>query len=290
MKAHGGGKRGAGEARDQPKKQKILDACPNRRTSFVYSLTTLRSKIDHMKTTTLPHPPIVSRAEWLAARRPLLAHEKELTKHYDRVAAERRRLPMVRLEKNYLFDTPEGQKSLGDLFEGRHQLIVYHFMFDPAWDKGCPGCTGYVDALGDLSMLAQRDTTFALSSRAPLAKLEAYKKQRDWNRPWFSSFGSDFNYDFHVTLDKKVAPVEYNYRTKAELLAHQPGNEPEGEAHGLSVFFRTDDDVVHHTYSAYARGVESLTDSYSLLDTTPFGRQEDWEDAPDGWPQKPTYG
>ena len=197
---------------------------------------------------------------------------------------------MVRLDKDYVFDSPEGSKSLGDLFEGRRQLVVYHFMFDPSWEKGCPGCTGYVDALGDLSLLAQRDTNFVLISRAPLSKLEAYKKQHGWTRPWFSSFGSDFNYDFHVTLDEKVAPIEYNYRTKAELLALQPGNEPEGEAHGLSVFFRTNDDAVHHAYSAYARGVESLTDSYSLLDVTPLGRQEDWEDSPEGWPQKPTYG
>lgn len=247
-----------------------------------------------MTTTTLPsstlaHPPITSRASWLAARLKLLAHEKELTRHRDRVAAERRRLPMVRIDKDYIFDSPDGPKRLRDLFDGRRQLIVYHFMFDPTWDKGCPGCTGMVNALGDLSLLAERNTTYVLISRAPLAKLEAYKQKHGWNRPWFSSFGTDFNYDFHVTLDDKVAPVEYNYRTKAEMIAHGGPNAIEGESHGLSVFFRTGDEV-YHTYSSYARGVESLTDSYSLLDVTPLGRQEDWEDSPPGWPQRPTYG
>ena len=162
-------------------------------------------------------------------------------------------------------------------------------MFDPAWDKGCPGCTGFVDALGDLSLLGERRTSFALISRAPFAKLDAYRKQRGWNRPWYSSSGGDFNYDFHVTLDEKVAPVEYNYRDKEELVKKDPNNKPSGEAHGLSVFFKKGDDVFH-TYSVYARGVESLCDAYSLLDVTPYGRQEDWEDSPEGWPQQPTYG
>lgn len=212
----------------------------------------------------IAQPNVVARDEWLAQRKNLLAHEKELTKRRDRVNAERRRLPMVKIEKDYVFDGPEGKRSLADLFENRRQLIVYHFMFDPKWDEGCPGCTGYVNALGDLTLLGERDTTFALVSRAPLEKLEAYKARRNWNLAWYSSFGSDFNADFHVTLD-------------------------EGESQGLSVFFRTDDGVFH-TYSTYARGVESLTDAYPLLDTTPYGRQEDFEDSPPGWPQKPTYG
>jgi predicted dithiol-disulfide oxidoreductase (DUF899 family) len=241
-------------------------------------------------TSTVPHPPIVSQEEWLAERKKLLADEKELTRQYDRVNAERRRLPMVKIEKDYVFDGPKGKQSLEDLFEGCRQLIVYHFMFDPAWDKGCPGCTGWVDALGDLSPLKKRDTTLAVVSRAPLAKLEAYKAEKGWDIAWFSSFGSDFNYDFHVTLDPKVAPQEYNYRTKAEMEA-AVGHSVlmEGEAHGLSVFFRLDGDVFH-TYSVYARGVEALTDSNRLLDTTPYGRQQDFEDSPPGWPQKPTYG
>ena len=226
------------------------------------------------------HPRIVSREKWLAARKKLLRQEKKVTRAYDRVSAARRRLPMVRLDTDYLFATPQGAQGLRDLFAGRRQLSVYHYMFDPKWTKGCPGCTGLVNALGDLSLLAERDTTFVLISRAPLAKLRAYRKKMGWSVPWVSSGGSKFNYDFHVTLDEEVAPAEYNYQ---RLRGHEPG-----EAHGLSVFFRVGRDVFH-TYSAYARGVESLTDVYRLLDVTPYGRQEDWEDSPRGWPQKPTY-
>jgi predicted dithiol-disulfide oxidoreductase (DUF899 family) len=229
--------------------------------------------------TAVPQPAVASRDAWLAARKELLAKEKELTKQHDRVSADRRRLPMVKLDKDYVFEGPEGKRSLQDLFDGRRQLIVYHFMFDPAWDAGCPGCTGFVNSLGDLSMLGERNTTLVLISRAPLPKLEAYKELKGWSLPWLSSFGSDFNYDFHVTLDEEVAPPEYNFKPFVM----------KGEAHGLSVFFRVGDDV-YHTYSAYARGVESLTDSYSLLDVTPYGRQEEWEDSPAGYPQKPTYG
>jgi predicted dithiol-disulfide oxidoreductase (DUF899 family) len=242
-----------------------------------------------MTTTTVPHPPIVSRDQWLDERKKLLVREKELTKHRDRINAERRRLPMVKIEKDYLFDGPKGKQSLKALFEGRRQLVVYHFMFDPAWDKGCTGCTSYLNALGDLSMLNDRDTTFVLVSRAPLPKLEAYRAQKGWSVPWFSSFGSDFNYDFHVTNDEKVASVEYNYRDKAEMEARKAPNAAVGEEHGLSVFFRLDDEVFH-TYSVYARGTESLADAYNLLDMTPYGRQQDFEDSPPGWPQKPTYG
>lgn len=225
------------------------------------------------------HPPIVTHAEWLAQRTRLLEKEKELTRHADRVAAERRRLPMVRIEKDYVFEGAAGKRRLADLFEGRTQLIVYHFMFDPEWEKGCPGCTGFVDALGDLSLLGERNTTFCLISRALFAKLAAYREQRGWKRVWYSSFGGEFNHDFHVTLDEGVAPPTYNYRPASHR----------GEAHGLSVFFRVGDEVFH-TYSCYARGVENLVHPYSLLDVTPYGRQEDWEDSPAGWPQKPTYG
>ncbi len=243
-----------------------------------------------MTTTEIAQPEIVSRDEWLARRKELLTHEKELTKHHDRVSAARRRLPMVRVEKEYAFDGPEGERTLKDLFDGQRQLIVYHFMFDPAWDEGCPGCTGFVNALGDLSALAQRDTRFVVISRAPLAKLETYKAAHGWTVPWYSSFGSDFNYDFHVTLDETKTPVEYNYRNVAELKqARGEDYSFAGEAHALSVFLRTHDDVFH-TYSTYARGVEPLTDTAALLDATPYGRQEDWEDSPPGWPQKPTYG
>ena len=230
--------------------------------------------------TTAPHPPIATHAEWLARRIQLLEREKEATRLRDRVAAERRRLPMVRVDKDHVFEGPgQARLRLVDLFDGRLQLIVSHFMFDPDWEKGCPGCTGYVDSLGDLSLLEERNTRFVLISRAPFAKLDAYRRLHGWNRPWFSSFGGEFNHDFHVTLDPKIRPAEYNFRPVDDT----------GEAHGLSVFFRLGTEV-YHTYSCYARGVESLTDSYSLLDVTPYGRQEDWEESPTGWPQKPTYG
>lgn len=242
-----------------------------------------------METTTTPHPEIVSRDAWTAQRKELLAAEKEVTKHYDQVNAARRRLPMVELTKSYTFDGPNGKVSLLDLFAGRRQLIVYHFMFDPKWDAGCPGCTGLVNAIGDLSMLEKRNTTYVLISRAPLKKLEAYKKKQGWERTWVSSFGSDFNYDFHATQDRKVVPLEYNYKKPEEKEASPEKKPFEGEAHGTSVFFRLDDKV-YHTYSTFARGCEGLTDAYSLLDITPYGRQEDFEDSPAGWPQKPTYG
>jgi predicted dithiol-disulfide oxidoreductase (DUF899 family) len=241
-------------------------------------------------TNTIAHPPIVSRDQWLVQRKQLLAHEKELTQQYDSTNAERRRLPMVKIEKDYIFESPNGKRNLKALFEGRRQLIVYHFMFDPAWDKGCSGCTGYIDGLGDLSLLSKHDTTFAVISRAPLAKLEAYKAQKGWTIPWFSSFGSDFNYDFHVTLDPKVTPAEYNYRSKEEMAAAKGHPvKMEGEEHGISVFFRLDDDIFH-TCSVYARGTESLDDAYRLLDLTPYGRQQKFEDSPPGWPQAATYG
>src|SRR5919199_4158913 len=245
-----------------------------------------------MTTENIAHPPITSRDEWLAQRKLLLAREKEATRVRDAVSAARRRLPMVRLEKDYTFTGPEGTVSLLDLFNGNRQLIVYHFMFDPRWDAGCPGCTGYTNALGDLSELQDRDTSFVLISRAPLEKLEDYKVKHGWNRPWYSSYGSDFNYDFHVTHEASVTPIEHNYRSADELKTMGmlvPEDEQPSESHGISVFFRIDDEIFH-TYSAFARGVEGLTNSDSLLDITPYGRQQDWEDSPAGWPQRPTYG
>jgi len=243
-----------------------------------------------MTTEQIPHPNIVSQEEWLKQRLELLEHEKELTKLKDRVGAERRRLPMVKVEKEYVFDTPDGKKTLRDLFGDKHQLVVYHFMFDPKWEEGCPGCTGYVDEIGDQSLLGKRDTAFVLISRAPIEKLEAYRKKKGWSQTWVSSFDSDFNYDYHVTLDESKAPLEYNYRTKAEWEARgKDTGFMKGEEHGTSVFFRIGDDV-YHTYSNYGRGTEGTTDTYGILDLTPYGRQEDWEDSPAGWPQQPTYG
>ncbi|RYG72324.1 DUF899 domain-containing protein [bacterium] len=235
-------------------------------------------------------PKVVSREEWIAARQEHLAQEKELTRRSDALHAERRRLPMVKIEKEYSFDTFSGKKSLAELFDGKKQLVVYHFMFDPKWDKGCPGCTGLVDALGDLSLLGERNTAFSLISRAPLEKLEGYKKERGWEQPWVSSFGSDFNYDFFATLDREESPQQFEAWEAAKYYKPHPEHSTfQGEQHGFSVFFREGEELFH-TYSTFARGAENMTNSYALLDMTPYGRQEDWEDSPAGWPQEPTYG
>ena len=214
-------------------------------------------------------PEIVSREEWLAARKELLAKEKELTRQRDALNAERRRLPMVRIEKDYVFTGPDGEARLLDLFEGRSQLIVRHFMFDPSWEDGCPSCSAGADEIapGLLEHLYVRDTTFAAVSIAPIEKIETYKAKKGWTFPWYSSYGSDFNYDFRVTLDESVAPLEYNYRS-VDL---------EGEYPGQSCFLRQGDDVFH-TYSSYARGAEMVGGSYYFLDLTALGRQEDWEE------------
>jgi predicted dithiol-disulfide oxidoreductase (DUF899 family) len=222
-------------------------------------------------------PDVVSRDEWLAARKKLLVREKEVTRERDALNAERRRLPMVEIEKAYAFEGPDGGASLLDLFEGRRQLIVDHFMFDPSWDDGCPSCSGRVDQYGNLAYLHLRDTTMAVVSRAPLDKIQPFKERMGWTFPWYSSYGSDFNYDFHVTLDEAVAPVEYNYRTKAELVAAGAPPDLAGELHGTSVFLR-DGDRVFHTYSTYARGTEQVGGTHYYLDMTALGRQEDWEE------------
>jgi predicted dithiol-disulfide oxidoreductase (DUF899 family) len=228
-------------------------------------------------------PQVVSRDEWLAARKELLTREKELTRQRDALVADRRRLPMVRIDKEYLFEGPDGKVRLLDLFEGRRQLIVGNFMFDPSWEDGCPSCTAGADevAAGLLDHLHTRDTTFAYVSRAPLARIQAYKVRRGWTFPWYSSYGSDFNYDFNVTLDESVMPVMYNFRTKAEheqagTSGYVEGEQPV-EGPGRSSFLRVDD-TVFHTYSVYARGLETIGGSYYLLDETALGRQEEWEE------------
>ena len=228
-------------------------------------------------------PQVVSREEWLAARKELLAKEKELTQQRDALNAERRRLPMVKIDKEYLLEGPDGEVSLVDLFEGRRQLIVYHFMFSPEWDEGCPSCSAGADEVskGLLEHLHARETTLAYVSRAPFPKLEAYKAKKGWIFPWYSSYGSDFNYDFHVTLDESVAPIMYNYRTKAEHEQAGTSYYVEGEQpierHGHSCFLRDGNDVLH-TYSMYGRGAETVGGSYYFLDLTALGRQEDWEE------------
>ena len=218
-------------------------------------------------------PKITSREEWLEARERLLAKEKEATRVRDELRAERRALPMVEVEKDYVFEGPDGEASLLDMFEGRRQLIVQHFMFDPEWEDGCPSCTYFSEDLGHLPHLHEKNTSFAVISRAPLRKIEAYKRKKGWTFPWYSSFGSDFNYDFHVTMDESVVPAEYNYRSATE---HRQAGMPwytEGEQPGVSVFLR-DGEKVFHTYSAFARGSEHLVSTAMFLDMTPLGRQE----------------
>lgn len=224
-------------------------------------------------------PEIVSREQWETARKDLLAREKELTRARDAVAAARRRLPMVLMDKDYRFEGPDGEVGLIDLFEGRHQLIVCHFMFDPEWEDGCSSCTAGADEMpeGKVAHLHARDTTLAYVSRAPYAKITHYKDTRGWTFPWYSSYGSDFNYDFHVTLDDSVTPVQYNFRTPEDFAAAGHQFELAGEYPGRSSFLR-DGDRVYHTYSVYARGLESIGGSYYLLDETALGRQEDWEE------------
>ena len=228
-------------------------------------------------------PRIATRDEWLLARKDLLAKEKELTHSRDRLNVERRNLPMVEIEKGYELKGSNAIVDLIDVFEGRAQLIVYHFMFHPEWEDGCPSCTAGIDevAAGFLDHLHTRDTTFALVSRAPLVKLERWKAKKGWDLPWYSSDGSDFNYDFGATIDASRGFNEYNFRTLDEYAAmgqesmktsEQPYDMP-----GRSCFLRVDGHV-YHTYSQYGRGLESTGGSYYFLDLTALGRQEEWEE------------
>ncbi len=223
-------------------------------------------------------PEVVTPEQWLSARKELLKKEKELTHHRDQVNAERRRLPIVKIDKDYTFESEQGSINFPGLFEGRQQLIVYHFMFDPAWNEGCPGCSFIADNIGNLAHLYARNTTLVLVSRAPVSKIEVYKKRMGWNIPWFSSLNSDFNYDFHVTIDEKKGSAEYNYKPTSELGKSWEGWS--GEQPGISVFLKEGTEVFH-TYSAYARALEQLMGTLYYLDLTPFGRQEFWE-KPEG--------
>ena len=224
----------------------------------------------------MAYPEVVTREAWLAARKRLLAAEKAATRSRDALNAERRRLPMVRIDKEYVFEGPEGKVTLAGLFGDSRQLIVQHVMFDPDWDAACPGCTASIDELADgmLAHVRSRDTTFVLVSRAPLAKLQKYQAAKGWTVPWYSSHGSDFNYDFQATLDRSIPQLEYNYRPEPEIVS---GDTTSAEVPGLSCFLR-DGDNIFHTYSTYARGTDGLGGSYSLLDLTALGRQEDWEE------------
>jgi len=216
-------------------------------------------------------PPVVTATEWQAAHDALLVEEKEATRSRNALAAKRRRLPRVHIEKDYVFDGPEGKATLLDVFEGRRQLLLYHFMFGPNQDAGCDGCSMFVDQIGHLAHVHARDTSFAVVSRAPITKIEAYRKRMGWTIPWYSSFGSDFNVDFGVGPETP-----------------QPDVYQDGETFGLSAFLR-DGDAVFRTYFTTSRGVEALGSVWTFLDLTPLGRQEEWEDSPTGYPQTKPY-
>ncbi|MBM7787318.1 DUF899 domain-containing protein [Tenggerimyces flavus] len=222
-------------------------------------------------------PAVVTRDEWLAARKELLVKEKELTRAHDRVNAERRELPMVRIDKDYVLEGENGKVGLLDLFEGRQQLVLHHFMWnfdlddngdEHPKDVGCTSCSSTADQIGDLVQLNVRGITLAAVSRGPFAKLDAFKKRMGWIFPWYSSAGSDFNYDFHVTVDDRVGPVLMNFRDETEI-DWQP--RMRGDYPAISTFVR-DGDEVFHTYQTFARGIEYAGNATYYLDLTPFGR------------------
>jgi predicted dithiol-disulfide oxidoreductase (DUF899 family) len=217
----------------------------------------------------LEHPKVVSQEEWVAARKELLAEEKRLTRARDALNAKRLELPWLKVEKNYIFDTPEGEKTLADLFDGRSQLIVKHFMLGPGWEEGCVGCSFEVDHVeGALVHLEQHDVSYVAVSRAPLAELEAFKKRMDWRFRWVSSARSDFNFDYHVSYTpEEIASgkVYYNYEVR---------DFESEELSGLSVFYKDADGQIFHTYSSYGRGTEETLGTYMYLDIAPKGRNE----------------
>jgi len=218
----------------------------------------------------IEHPKVVSQSEWVEARKQLLKKEKELTKLRDALAQERRDLPWVKVDKNYVFDAYGGRKTLSELFDGRSQLIVYHFMFGPGWEEGCPSCSFLGDHFdGSVVHLAHRDVTLTAVSRAPLSQIEAFKKRMGWRFPWASSYGTEFNHDYHVSFTKDeraTGKVYYNY---AETQF------PSEEGPGASVFYKDATGAIFHTYSTYARGLDILLGTYNFLDLAPKGRDEE---------------
>ena len=212
--------------------------------------------------------PVVSGEQWVAERKKLLAREKELTHLRDQVARERRALPWVRVEKVYTFDAPEGRRTLADLFEGRRQLMVQHFMLGPGWEEGCPSCSFMADHTDGLNVhLAHRDVTFVAISRAPLSEIERFRRRMGWKFKWVSSFGGEFNHDFHVSFPAQEPEGQVYYNSGMQPFECE-------ELPGISVFFKDDAGDVFHTYSTYRRGVEAMMGTYTLLDLTPKGRDE----------------
>jgi predicted dithiol-disulfide oxidoreductase (DUF899 family) len=221
-------------------------------------------------TAEVKHPKVVSQAEWVTARKGLLAKEKEFTRLRDELSRQRRELPWEKVEKRYELEGPQGKVTLGDLFGKRSQLVIYHFMLGPGWKEGCPSCSYLADHFDGAAIhLANRDVTLAVVSHAPFAEIEAFKKRMGWRFPWYSSFGTDFNYDYQVSLhpeDQGKDKVYYNY----EMVEF-----PADERPGLSVFFKDADGEIFHTYSTYARGLDILVGAYNFLDMVPKGRDED---------------
>ena len=227
-----------------------------------------------MEASTIDRPNVVSREEWLTARRALLKKEKEATRARDALSAERRALPVVRVEKEYVFETPTGMKTLLELFGPHRQLVVYHFMFAPEWTEGCRNCSYVMDNVGGgVVHMPAADTAFTAVSRAPLAKLEAFKARMGWEFAWVSSNDSDFTYDYHVTIDEARGSMEYNYESVEALRRRREMPQTATEMPGFSVFTR-DGDAVYHSYSTYLRGVDEFLNTYRLLDLTPLGRNE----------------
>jgi predicted dithiol-disulfide oxidoreductase (DUF899 family) len=221
---------------------------------------------------------IVSREEWLQARKALLVKEKEATRRRDELTAERMRLPMVKVEKEYAFHGPSGRQSLADLFAGQSQLIIYHFMFQPDWSEGCKSCSCFLDTcVGAAAHVRARDTAFAVVSLAPFEKIDQFRRRMGWNVTWVSSFGSDFNRDFEVSVDIADDSSNYNYARSMDLFGAGKIWFPKGEMPGMSAFLREGADI-YHTYSVYQRGLDQFMNVYNLLDVTALGRHE--EDAP----------
>jgi predicted dithiol-disulfide oxidoreductase (DUF899 family) len=250
-------------------KEIFLEPTENKQTKPEKNKMKLKEMEPETEANEINNPRVVSEGEWLVARKDLLTREKELTRLRDEVSRHRRELPWVKVDKEYLFEGPDGKETLADLFDGRSQLIVYHFMFGPRWEEGCKSCSYLADHFDGANWhLPHRDVTLAVISRAPLSELEPYKKRMDWRFKWLSSHGNDFNFDYHVSAtddEKAKKKMFYNYQTDELLSDEMPG---------LSVFYKDEDGQIFHTYSTYARGLDMLVGTYNFLDLVPKGRDE----------------